>query len=106
MCTVSEASIPRSSKASSNNPELSVTLPMCKGFTLGQLNMDWLLWETTLRERKLSWKERQSEINGDRQKKVVAEGEPECENVSITEGNQEDEKEGDRLRTIQCISWL
>lgn len=81
---------PSSRKASSNNPELSVTLWMCRSSTLVQLNMDWLLRETARPKREPALERRQSEINGDGQKKVIAEGELECENVSIAKRNRED----------------
>lgn len=64
-----------------------------------QLNMDRLLRETARPEREPAWESRQREINGDGQKKVVAEGEPGCENVSIAERNRED---GGKGRTGVC----
>lgn len=44
--------------------------------------------------REPAWEGRQSEINGDGRKKVIAEGEPECENVSIAERKQADGGKG------------
>lgn len=74
---------------------------MCTSATLVQLNMDRLLRETARPEREPAWEGRQSEINGDGQKKVSAEGEPECENVSIAERKRED---GGKGRTLVCVS--
>lgn len=54
-----------------------------------QLNMDRLLRETTRPEREPARERRQSEINEDGRKKVTAQGEPECENVSAAEGKRE-----------------
>lgn len=66
-----------------------------------QLNMDRLLRETARPGREPAWERRQSEINGDGQKKVSAQGEPECENVSIAERKRED---GGKGRTLVCVS--
>lgn len=63
---------------------------MRRSSTLVRLNMDRLLRETARPGREPARERRQSEINGDGQKKVSAEGEPECENVSIAERKRED----------------
>lgn len=45
--------------------------------------------------REEGWHDRQSEINGDGQKKVTTEGEAECENVSVAERMSKREAERD-----------